>query len=73
MSDVESTTVGQKPRSNAWQSAVTVVQEAQPPFIPVGAHDVGRAGPSGTLWNPTSARHYRAHRQGEADGSKRAV
>jgi quercetin dioxygenase-like cupin family protein len=38
MPDVQSTTAGQKPRSNAWQSAITVVQEAQPPFIPVGAH-----------------------------------
>src|SRR5258706_12446511 len=38
MPDVESTTAGQKPRSNAWQSAVTVVQEAEPPFIPAGAH-----------------------------------
>jgi quercetin dioxygenase-like cupin family protein len=38
MPDVESTTAGQKPRSNAWQSAITVVQEAQPPFIPAGAH-----------------------------------
>jgi quercetin dioxygenase-like cupin family protein len=25
-------------RSNAWQSAVTVLQEAEPPFIPEGAH-----------------------------------
>jgi quercetin dioxygenase-like cupin family protein len=38
MSDVESTNTEQKPRSNAWQSAVTVVQEAKPPFIPAGAH-----------------------------------
>jgi hypothetical protein len=38
MPNVESATGGQKPRSNAWQSAVTVVQEAQPPFIPAGAH-----------------------------------
>jgi quercetin dioxygenase-like cupin family protein len=38
MSDIESTSAGQQPRSNAWQSAVTVVQEAQPPFIPAGAH-----------------------------------
>ena len=38
MPDVQSTTAGQKPRSNAWQSAITVVQEAQPPFIPAGAH-----------------------------------
>ena len=38
MPDVESTSAGQQPRSNAWQSAVTVVQEAQPPYIPAGAH-----------------------------------
>ncbi|MEV6231328.1 cupin domain-containing protein [Saccharopolyspora shandongensis] len=38
MSDIESTTAGQKPRSDAWQSALTVVQEAEPPFIPEGAH-----------------------------------
>ncbi len=38
MPDVESTSAGQQPRSNAWQSAVTVVQEAQPPFIPAGPH-----------------------------------
>ncbi|WP_250031062.1 cupin domain-containing protein [Paractinoplanes maris] len=25
-------------RSSAWQTAVTVLQEAQPPFIPEGAH-----------------------------------
>ena len=25
-------------RSDAWQTAVTVLQEAQPPFIPAGAH-----------------------------------
>jgi uncharacterized protein YbjT (DUF2867 family)/quercetin dioxygenase-like cupin family protein len=35
---IESTTAGQKPRSNAWQSAITVVQEVEPPFIPAGAH-----------------------------------
>jgi quercetin dioxygenase-like cupin family protein len=38
MPDVEPMTGGQKPRSNAWRSAVTVVQEAEPPFIPAGAH-----------------------------------
>ena len=38
MPDVESTSAGQKPRSDAWQSAITVVQEAQPSFIPAGAH-----------------------------------
>ncbi|MFI7065766.1 cupin domain-containing protein [Kribbella sp. NPDC050124] len=31
-------TTEQTPRSNAWQTALTVLQEAQPPFIPAGAH-----------------------------------
>ena len=38
MPDAEPMSGGHKPRSNAWQSAVTVVQQAEPPFIPVGAH-----------------------------------
>ena len=38
MPDSESTTARQKPRSNAWQSAITIVQEVEPPFIPDGAH-----------------------------------
>jgi quercetin dioxygenase-like cupin family protein len=38
MSDVELTSAVQQPRSNAWQSALTVVQEVEPPFIPAGAH-----------------------------------
>ena len=38
MPDVESMAAGPKPRSNAWQSAITVVQEVEPPFIPAGAH-----------------------------------
>ncbi|MFI6500641.1 cupin domain-containing protein [Nonomuraea typhae] len=29
-----------KPRSTAWQTALTVLQEAQPPFIPEGAQAV---------------------------------
>jgi quercetin dioxygenase-like cupin family protein len=29
---------GQKPRSKAWMSAITVVQEVEPPLIPAGAH-----------------------------------
>ncbi|MFB4319269.1 cupin domain-containing protein [Actinomadura sp. 21ATH] len=29
---------GSRPRSNAWQSALTVLQEARPPFVPEGAH-----------------------------------
>jgi hypothetical protein len=28
----------QKPRSTAWQTAVTMLQDAEPPFIPAGAH-----------------------------------
>jgi quercetin dioxygenase-like cupin family protein len=31
-------TVEQRPRSDAWQAALTVVQEAAPPSIPAGAH-----------------------------------
>ena len=27
-----------QPRSNSWQTALTVVQEVEPPFIPQGAH-----------------------------------
>ncbi len=37
MSDIEST-ARQGSRSNAWQSAVTVLLEADPPFVPEGAH-----------------------------------
>ena len=38
MSDIESAATSRRPRSDAWQSAVTVVQEAAPPSIPSGAH-----------------------------------
>lgn len=38
MSDVDITIGAQTPRSKAWQSAVTALQEVQPPFIPEGAH-----------------------------------
>ncbi|GAA1587429.1 cupin domain-containing protein [Kribbella sancticallisti] len=38
MSDSDSTSTDQKPRSTAWQTALTVVQEAVPPFIPANAH-----------------------------------
>ena len=38
MTDIESRTAEQKPRSNAWQSAVTVVQEAEHFRIPADAH-----------------------------------
>ena len=31
-------TAEQRPRSDAWKTALTVVQEAQPPSIPAGAH-----------------------------------
>lgn len=27
-----------KPRSDAWQSALTVLQDVEPPFVPEGAH-----------------------------------
>ena len=37
MSDVKSTTAGQKPRSNAWRSAVTVVPIYNVIAIPVAA------------------------------------
>jgi uncharacterized protein YbjT (DUF2867 family) len=35
---IESATAEQKRRSSPWQSAITVVQEVEPPFIPAGAH-----------------------------------
>ena len=38
MSGPESTAAERKPRSNAWQTALTTVQEVEPPFIPAGAH-----------------------------------
>jgi quercetin dioxygenase-like cupin family protein len=38
MPHIDSTTGRQTPRSNAWRSAITVLQEAEPPFIPAGAH-----------------------------------
>jgi quercetin dioxygenase-like cupin family protein len=38
MPDVESMTAEQKRLFDAWQSAITVVQEVEPPFIPAGAH-----------------------------------
>jgi quercetin dioxygenase-like cupin family protein len=38
MPDTESATTGRGPRSDAWQSAVTVVQEVAPPSIAPGAH-----------------------------------
>ncbi|MER7079559.1 Cupin domain-containing protein [Saccharopolyspora kobensis] len=38
MPDIESTNAERQPRSNAWRTALTVLQEAEPPFIPPGAH-----------------------------------
>jgi quercetin dioxygenase-like cupin family protein len=38
MSDTDPTRIDQKLRSSAWQTALTVLQDAEPPFIPTGAH-----------------------------------
>ncbi|MGH3909999.1 MAG: cupin domain-containing protein, partial [Pseudonocardiaceae bacterium] len=38
MPNTDPAPTGQKPRSTAWQTAVTTLQEAEPPFIPAGAH-----------------------------------
>lgn len=38
MSDVGSMAAGQKRQPDAWQSAITVLQEVEPPFIPASAH-----------------------------------
>ena len=38
MPDNDPATTGPKPRSTAWQTALTLLQEAEPPFIPQGAH-----------------------------------
>ncbi|WP_327000010.1 cupin domain-containing protein [Dactylosporangium sp. NBC_01737] len=38
MQKVESQTAGGRHLSDAWQSAVTVVQEAMPPHVPANAH-----------------------------------
>jgi quercetin dioxygenase-like cupin family protein len=38
--NVESMIAGPKPLLDAWQSAITVVQEVEPPFIPAGAHEM---------------------------------
>jgi quercetin dioxygenase-like cupin family protein len=40
MPDLESMIAGPRPQSDAWQSAITVVQEVEPPFIPAGAHEM---------------------------------
>jgi quercetin dioxygenase-like cupin family protein len=38
MHETDPVTAEQKPRSTAWQTALTVLQEAEPPSIPAGAH-----------------------------------
>ena len=38
MHDIRSASAAGQDRSGAWQSAITVVQEAWPPYIPPGAH-----------------------------------
>ena len=38
MSGPDSTAAEPKPRSTAWRTALTTVQEVEPPFIPAGAH-----------------------------------
>lgn len=38
MSGPDSPATERKPRSNAWQTALTTVQEVEPPFVPAGAH-----------------------------------
>jgi len=40
MPDIESMIAGPRPQSGAWQDAITVVQEVEPPFIPAGAHEM---------------------------------
>jgi quercetin dioxygenase-like cupin family protein len=37
MSETDAST-DQKPRSEVWKTALTVLQEVEPPFIPAGAH-----------------------------------
>ena len=38
MADPDPTPLEQTTRSTAWQTALTMLQEAEPPFIPEGAH-----------------------------------
>ncbi|MBN6058454.1 cupin domain-containing protein [Nonomuraea sp. RK-328] len=38
MSETDPATTGAERKSTAWQTALTVLQEAEPPFIPEGAH-----------------------------------
>ena len=37
MPDPDPTLLEKAPRSTAWQTALTLLQEAEPPFIPAGA------------------------------------
>ncbi|RAY12872.1 cupin [Actinomadura craniellae] len=38
MPDTDLPHTGQHPKSTVWQTAVTVLQEVEPPFVPAGAH-----------------------------------
>ena len=38
MPETDPMTTQQNPKSSAWQTAVTMLQEAEPPFIPAEAH-----------------------------------
>ena len=38
MPETDPTSTRKKPGSGVWQTALTVLQEAEPPFIPAGAH-----------------------------------
>ena len=38
MPDTDATITDPEPRSSAWKTALSVLQDAEPPFIPAGAH-----------------------------------
>src|SRR3954465_13063787 len=38
MPDTNATITDPEPRSSTWKTALTVLQDAEPPFIPTGAH-----------------------------------
>src|SRR3954453_5041970 len=38
MPDTNATITDPEPRSSTWKKALTVLQDAEPPFIPTGAH-----------------------------------
>ena len=38
MPDTNATITDPEPRSSAWKTALTVLQDVEPPFIPTGAH-----------------------------------